>query len=356
VPDICRIGIQPQSTESINQSVLDSMLRQGKRGLVSHALAQEYDIAGHDAPSRFLASALKLDGHTRGYLCLGRRLGRAVFLSPDQKLISAVALLIAVEFENIRLQRSELDRQQLLRELQLARSIQQSLLPQDFSAVGFLEASGSSEPCFEIGGDFFDLVSVDEGLCALVIADVSGKGPPAALHASMVQGIVHAVFRTCPRLPLLMSTLNDCLLTHSAAGRFVTAFAATLSSNGRLSYSNAGHPPPLWIPREGNIVELGEGVPLLGIFPRIKFSEAAVQMAPGDLLVLYTDGVTEAHDPDGNLFGSARLFEWAREQCGRSPREVQDSLLRAVSEFCGGCRQNDDSSVLVVRYGCPGNS
>jgi serine phosphatase RsbU (regulator of sigma subunit) len=350
VHETCRTGIEVETVEQINHAVLEPLFQMDRHNFVSHALTQEYRLSHADAPSRFLASALTLDGHSQGYLCLGRRATSGVFLSPDQKLISAVALLMAVELENVRLQRSELDKQRLVNELELARSIQQSLLPRDFSRITFLDAAGISQPCCEIGGDFFDLIPIDADLCTLVIADVSGKGPPAALQAAMVQGIVNAVSRTCPDLPSLMCALNECLLTRAASDRFVTAFAATLSSSGRLHYSNGGHPSPVWIRRDGDVVELSQGGPLLGVFPRYRYAQASVQFAPGDLLIMYTDGVTEARDRKGNLFGTARLLDWARGQRDRVLDEVKDSLIAAVGSFCGGCRQDDDRSVLVVRY------
>jgi serine phosphatase RsbU (regulator of sigma subunit) len=354
VPRICRTGIEIKTIEQIHQLVLDPLFQRGKQDFVSHALKQECNLHEADAPSRFLASALLLDGCLRGYLCLGRRETGSVFLSPDQKLIRTVALLTAVELEKVRLQRSELDKRQLVNELQLASAIQQSLLPCDFSGIAFLDAAGVSEPCSEIGGDFFDLIPIHPDLCMLVIADVSGKGPPAALQAAMVQGIVNAVSRTRPELPTLMSTLNECLLTRSAADRFVTAFAATLSAGGRLQYSNAGHTSALWIPRDGNVVELSQGGPLLGVFPKSRYAEASVQLTPGDLLVLYTDGMTEAQDRQGNCFGTTRLLEWARNQRDCAPDQVKDSLIAAVQTFCDSSRQSDDRSVLVMRYTGPG--
>jgi serine phosphatase RsbU (regulator of sigma subunit) len=351
--DACRMGIEPKIIEQINEAVLEPLFQSGKHDFLSHALTQEYALGGTDAPCRFLASALTLDGRSRGYLCLGRREKGSFFLSPDQKLIGAIALLMAVELENVRLQRSELDKQRLVNELELARSIQQSLLPRDFSCIHYLDAAGVSEPCYEIGGDYFDLIPASADLCTLIIADVSGKGPPAALHAAMVQGIVHAVSRACTELPSLMSTLNECLLARPATGRFVTAFAATLSSNGHLHYSNAGHTSALWIPQKGAVVELSEGGPLLGVFPGARYSLATVQLAPGDLLIMYTDGVTEAQDRTGHPFGTARLLDWAHDQRGRLPQEVQNNLIATVGDFCAGSRQDDDRSVLVVRYTGP---
>ena len=166
----------------------------------------------------------------------------------------------------------------------------------------------------------------------------------------MVQGIVNAASRMSSAVPFLMSTLNTCLLSRQAAGRFVTAFAATLGHRGQLCYSNGGHPAPLWIRNSGEIVELNQQGALLGVFPAFQYSQTSLQLAPGDLLILYTDGVTEARDRRGNLFGSARLLDWAREQNSRTPDEIKDSLIACVRDFSESCGQDDDRSVLVVRY------
>jgi serine phosphatase RsbU (regulator of sigma subunit) len=349
-PEGCRMGVERNTVDHIHQTVLENLFRRGKRDFVSHALTKEYLLGEDDAPERFLASALALEGELHGYLCLGRWPAGSIFLSPDQKLMSALAILVAVELENVRLQRSEMEKRRMVSELELARTIQQALSPRDFRSVAFLDAAGASEPSCEIGGDFFDLIPINENLCTLVIADVSGKGPSAALQAVMMQGIVHAVTRNSPTLPSLMATLNECLLKRSLAGGFATVFAATLHRGGRLRYANGGHVAPLWIQANGRVSELAEGGPLLGVFPRLKYAQQSVQLAPGDLLVLYTDGVTEAEITRGDRFGTARLLDWGRHQWGRPPADVRDSLIAAVNHFCGGKRESDDRSVLVVQY------
>ena len=353
VPENCRIGIEVGTVDHINRAVLESLHHRGKREFSSHALREECRLAEADAPARFLASSLAVGENSRGYMCLGRQQTGSIFLSADQKLINAIALLVAMELENVRLQRSELEKQRLVNELALARSIQQSLLPRDFSCTAFLDATGISEPCYEIGGDFFDLIPISADLCMLVIADVSGKGPPAALQAAMVQGIVHAVSRNSPEVSFLMGTLNECILARSVEDHFVTAFAATLDNTGRLRYSNGGHTRPLWIRTDGQVIELAEGGPLLGIFENAIYPQGSVQLRPGDLLVLYTDGVTEAEDPQGDPFGTACLLDWAHGQAGHLPTEVKESLINTVSHFCGGSRQADDLTLLVVRYTGP---
>jgi serine phosphatase RsbU (regulator of sigma subunit) len=349
VPESCRIKIDTDATGRINHGVLETFHRQGKREVLFNDLREEYQLDWPDCPARFLAAALSVGGVLRGYLCLGGYQKTPVFTSVHQQLINTVAFLTAVELENVRLQKSELEKQRLAGELELARDIQRSLLPSDFCCSDFLDAMGMSEPCFEIGGDYFDLIPAGPDKCLLVIADVAGKGPPAALQAAMVQGIVHGCARHSQDPSCLMGTLNQCILAR-AAGRCVTAFLATLDRAGRLRYSNAGHNPPLWIRKDGSVTELPEASLLLGFQETATYPEGSVQLAPGDLLLLYTDGVTDSVNESEETLGMIRLLDWARRQAGKPPAELKESLVHMVGQFCGKSRQADDLTVLVVQY------
>jgi serine phosphatase RsbU (regulator of sigma subunit) len=352
VLDVCCLRqIEPSTVECVNWAVLEPLRCLGKTQVLLNSLTEEYQLPQSDAPARLLASCLPVGKISRGYLCLGRHQTGRIFTAADQKLINAVAILTAMELENIRLQRSELEKQRLESELELARNIQRSLLPRDFSCNDFLDAMGVSEPCFEIGGDYFDLIRTGTDSCLMVIADVAGKGPPAALQAAMVQGIVHGVSRHSQDLSCLMGTLNQCILTR-AAGRYVTAFLATLDRAGGLRYSNAGHNPPLWIRKDGSVTELTEAGLLLG-FQETIYLEGFIQLVPGDLLLLYTDGVTDSVNERDETFGLIRLLRWAGQQVGKSPAEVKESLIHTVGQFCGKSRQADDLAVLVVQYRKP---
>lgn len=352
VPDCCRAGIAPGTVNHINRAVLEPLYHGGKGQLLAHDLKEEYKLGEKDVPGRFLTSSLAVGPDSRGYgyMCLGRQHTGSTFFSADQSLLNAVAFVTAVELENLRLQRSELEKQRLVNELELARDIQRSLLPQDFSFSSFFEAAGLSEPCQEIGGDYFDLIPMSSGSALLAIADVTGKGPPAALQATMVQGILHGAARYNPEPPSLMETLNNCILERAIEGNFVTAFLATLNNAGQLRYANGGHNPPLWIRGTGQVTELGDGGPLLGLQGNVLYEQRSIQLGVGDLLLLYTDGVTDTENLQGDSFGTGRLVEWACLQGGRSPAEVTRSLLMAIRQFCGGGRQGDDVTVLVVKY------
>lgn len=349
VPENCRVGIDAGSACRIGREVLGPLRFGGQIQLVSHGLPMEYGLEDAALPHRFLACSLPGGGDPRGCICLGRRYG-PIFDSSDQKLLFAVASLTGMTLENLRLQRSEIEKQRLDSELELAREIQQSLLPRDLNGGDFLHASGVSLPCYEIGGDYFDLVSLDRDLCLLGIADVSGKGPAAALKATMVQGIIHAAARKSSELSELMRTANQCLRERGGGNGFVTAFLATLDSRGRLRYSNAGHNPPVWIGSGGCVKELTEGTLPLGLIDDVCYTETSVQLERGDLLLLYTDGLTDSENPAGETFGSERILEWAARQSNRPAAEAQQDLVLTVAQFCDGHRQADDLTMLVVGF------
>jgi sigma-B regulation protein RsbU (phosphoserine phosphatase) len=350
LPENCSVAIDAGSAGRVNREVLGPLRCRGESQIISHDLPQEYCIEGPKVPARFLACPLPGTGNSQGCICLGRWQPAPIFTSSDKKLLYAVASLTGMTLENLRLQRSELEKQRLAAELELARQIQQSLLPHDLRCGNFLEASGVSVPCYEIGGDYFDLLSLDRDLCLLAIADVAGKGPAAALQATMVLGIIHAVARHSKEVSDLMQTANQCLRARAADKMFVTMFLATLDRRGRLRYSNGGHNPPLWIQSSGRVTELIEGAIPLGFLDSVSYPESAVQLEPGDLLVLYTDGVTDSENARGENFGSARVLDWAGHQWQRSPAEVESSLLHAVTGFCNGHRQADDLTLLIIRF------
>jgi serine phosphatase RsbU (regulator of sigma subunit) len=350
VPEPSRAGIALKTVEDINELVLESLRDRGQQQILSQCFRQEWQLQQEDAPVRLVACELSSAGTSQGYICLGRTEEGRTFTSVDQKLLYAVAARTGATLENVRLQKAELEKQRLEKELQLARSIQRSLEPQDLSIVEFLEAEGFSLPCYEIGGDYFDLIRLDEQRCLLVIADVAGKGPAAALKAAMLQGIVHAASRHSKNLSYLTETLNHCLRERTTDTSFVTAFLAILDCRGQLRYINSGHNAPLWIAVDGGITELSTGGLPLGILESPEYSEGCVRLDPGDLLVLYTDGVTDSEDARGETFGVERLLDWANHQARKTAAEVPHSLMYAVSRFCDGSRQFDDLTLFVTRF------
>ena len=235
-------------------------------------------------------------------------------------------------------------------ELAVARRIQQDLLPRNVLAVSNIEVLGANKPCFEVGGDYFDYFNLADGRVALAIADVAGKGVPAALLMSNLQAILRAECARGTDVPQVPTQANRQLMESLGGNsKFVTFFYGALDpAAGRLSYSNAGHNPPLVVRAAGTIEELATGGLILGVFPMAEYDQGTVDLATGDLLVLFTDGVTEAESRHG-LYSDERLHELVLRERGRSAREIAQAILDDVDLFSHGRHQTDDVTVVVVK-------
>jgi len=349
VPDGSRIGVSTGAAENLNSAILAPMLWNDERRLLLHSVSEEAGLRGQEVPARLLVAAIANGGVLGGFLCLGRSADRKIFTTVDHKLLIAVATMTAMEIENVRLHRTELEKQRLAHELEMARQIQIWLMPQEHCATDYLDAAGFSEPCFEMGGDVYDLFHLTDDTCMLVVADVTGKGAPASLEAALIQGIVHGCSRHSMNLSVLMSTLNRCVRSRAVQGFYPSSVLCTIDRKGLLTYTNGGHPFPLLVQTNGRVTELKEGGLLLGFLEDVEYPQETMQLQKGDLLILYTDGVTDAENCQGETFGLPRLMDWASRQAGRSPSEVKHSLMAAINQFCQGCRQADDLTALIVR-------
>jgi len=251
--------------------------------------------------------------------------------------------------EGPRLYRQMLERAQRDHELKIAAEIQRALLPASHYLGKAFEVAATSVPCRAIGGDFFDYYHLPRDGFAFVLGDVAGKGPPAALLASLLQGIFTANAYRDGTPAGFVSLANDALVRRAVEARFATAIYAVLDRRGRLTYCNAGHNPPFLVSR-GGVRRLEWGGMVVGAFEHATFDEDTQQLWPGDVLVAYSDGVTEARDSRGEEFGEERLLSYVQAHCTRSPVEIMECLLSAVHEFSAGTAQSDDITMLVLRY------
>jgi sigma-B regulation protein RsbU (phosphoserine phosphatase) len=241
--------------------------------------------------------------------------------------------------------------------LAFAHDIQVSLLPAEplFAGDARLDSVGRMRPARDVGGDFYDLFFLDERHLLFVIADVCGKGLPAALF--MVRAI--AAVRAQPRqpvqaeslLPALVASLNEQLIAYNAAHQFITAFCGVLDlQTHRLQYVNAGHNPPLVAPAGQFFAYLQEPIsPLVGMIPGLRYRSGELQFEPGSALLLYTDGVTEAEDAERRMFGEARLLRSLQPLARAPARRLVDTVFEEVDAFAGGAPQSDDITVLAIR-------
>ena len=286
---------------------------------------------------------LYLDSRTKGDL-----------LSPETgATLDALAAEAAVAIDNARLYRAAVEKARLDQEMATAAQIQQALLPTRSRNGAFFDAAAEMLPCLSIGGDFFEYIDLPNGSFGLALGDVSGKGPPAALLGALTQGSLAAQTAVASGPADALARLNTALVHRAIEGRFVTLFYAQLDPDGTLTFCNGGHNPPFLVDGRGGVRRLETGGMPMGLFDGLPFAEESVRMEPGDFLVLFSDGVSEAFDPDGAEFEDARILESIAGAPSREAPVQMEHLLSSVKKFTRGAPQSDDVTVLVVAYRGP---
>lgn len=235
-------------------------------------------------------------------------------------------------------------------EMRIAAEIQQALLPPRSRSDTWYAAAGASIPCRAIGGDFFEYFDLPDGRVGFALADVAGKGPPAALLAAMVQGIFDSHARRGEGPAATLARVNEAISAREIEARFATVFYAVLGRDGGLLFSNAGHNPPFVLRRRAVVGRLETGGLMIGPFKGATFEEGSSRLEPGDILVVYSDGVTDAESPDGEQFGEERLLASLGGFTGETAEEIRDGLLDAVRAFVADHPPFDDVTVMAVRY------
>jgi hypothetical protein len=268
---------------------------------------------------------------------------------------AALALLLALLVMRRKF-RSWLRGQQLERELEIAREVQRALLPSKDRTPSDIAVASECIPAAEIGGDIHDVFSTPDGGAALVVGDVCGKGIPAALLMAVIHGAVRSSdwHRSPVNHENASRRLNQLLCERSGETRFASLFWGYYDSRAeRLHYINAGHFPPLIVrqwPHSTAILPLVDGGPVLGVLPAARYEQASIDLCPGDLLVLYSDGVIEATNEDGEEFGEDRLRSVLEECAGQTPEQTREHVLGAVRAFKGKVEFADDVTFLAVRF------
>jgi sigma-B regulation protein RsbU (phosphoserine phosphatase) len=291
------------------------------------------------------------EGRSIGTLVINNREPRNLE-EDDLRFLRVMANQAAIAIENARLHEERTARQLLEEELDVGRQIQLSLLPDQMPELPGWDIDAKYRTASQVGGDFYDLFDLpgDDARLGIVIADVSDKGVPAAIFMAMSRTMIRSTALSGRTPQQALTRANELILKDSRAELFVSVFYAQLElDSGRLTYANAGHNPPLWLNADtGTIEPLHSAGIILGSFEAIDIEEQVIQLSPGDTLLLYTDGVTEAMDGEGELFGEARLeqlFSQCRED---SAGAFASAILEAIVEFTGETPQSDDLTLLIL--------
>lgn len=287
---------------------------------------------------------------TVGLLYLDSRQTAVDLSSGNRELLQTLALEASTILENARLLEEERIKQRMEEELNIAREIQSSLLPRSLPSEGWFRAAGSSIPSHAVGGDCFDVRQVSPDAWAAVVTDVSGKGVSSALLAALLQGSFLNGAHRPEEVEQTMSRINVFLHERTQGEKYATVFYCILDRQGRLLWSNAGHVNPYLLRSDGTLCLLQTtGMPL-GMLEEAAFGVECAELQPGDKIVAYSDGLTEAQDAEGRFFESSGLEAVLKRHAGASAAELHAAILAEVEAFTRGAVQSDDITALVMEY------
>lgn len=293
---------------------------------------------------------MQIQGKVKGLILLGKRLNNVDYSENDIEFIYSVGSLAIISLENRRLFKEALEKQKLEEELEFAREIQQNLLPSEIPKTNNFDISAINLPSKQVGGDYFDFIKVDEGKYIIAIADVSGKGIPAALLMANIQAFLQVISRQNIDIAVATGLINDLITANTSDGRFITFFWGLLDDNNKtFTYVNAGHNPPFLI-RNNNPIRLSEGGIILGVMKTMMpYNSSTIKLESGDKIILFTDGVSEAMNDQSEEFSEERLEKIAIQTASLDSSKTISSIRKSIEAFANGAPQSDDLTLMAVK-------
>ncbi len=308
------------------------------------------DSGSRGVITSMLCAPLTHKGKLIGSINLFNKKSKDGFTEENKRLLSIIASQSAQVIKNARLLEDEKAYRALMEEMKLAYNIQMELLPSENPVIENYDIAGRSIPAKAVGGDYYDFIKTGPGNLIFCIGDVVGKGMPAALLMSNIQATLRGQVENNFSPGVVMTRSNSLLFRSTDAGKFVTFFLATLDpSSHRIDYCNAGHEYPLLFRNNGQVEELETEGLVLGAIENFNFGEGNTGLEPGEILLLYSDGVTEAFNPEGEQFGLERLkkvIEKCREYCSE---DILSEVVSAIRDFADGREQSDDITLIIIR-------
>ena len=293
---------------------------------------------------------MQVKGETKGLILLGHRNNKKEYSKSDVEFVYSVGSFAIISIENGRLFKETLEKQRLEKDLETAKNIQNNLLPKSLPKLINYEIAAYNCPARMVGGDYYDIIKLDENRTLIAIADVSGKGVPAALLMANIQAFLKSISKM--KLPLDESTnlLNDLVAENTTMGSFITFFWGILNDQTlEFTYVNAGHNPPLLI-RDSKIEKLKKGGMILGVMQTIvPYISEKITLQPKDAIVLFTDGITEAMNTKWEEYSDEKLESLSLENYNKSADEILNIMMKSVNEFTSGAEQSDDITSIIVK-------
>jgi phosphoserine phosphatase RsbU/P len=283
-----------------------------------------------------------------GLVYLDSLLGTTTFTEDDLALVTALAYVAAAKIENVRLLEESMEKRSLEEDMRKAAEIQRGLLPRSPPEVPGYDLCGINFPCRAVGGDYFDY-ACEDGDLLFALGDVSGKGTGAALLMTVLRASVRAHWAELAPAEA-MARINRTVFQNVPDNKYITFFLGRLDPpSGRVSYVNAGHNPPLLVRADGRVESLGDGGMVLGLLEITPYEQGVTELAPGDTLIVFSDGVTETFSPGDEEFGDARVGEIVRQHPGLDAAALQAEILRELEVFSGGQKATDDRTLIVLK-------
>jgi len=297
-----------------------------------------------------LVVPMQIQGKTKGLILLGERINKQPYTSTDVEFIYSVGSLAIISLENSRLFLEELEKQKMEEELDLAREIQQNLLPQSIPQFSNFDIAAVNMSSKQVGGDYYDVIALSENRFCIAIADVSGKGAPASLLMANIQAFLQVICRQEMHIAQSTGLINDLIFANTSDGRFITFFWCVINNEEKnLTYVNAGHNPPLLI-RDGKIIKLQKGGIILGVIETMMpYASEDITLQKDDVIVLFTDGISEAMNKRGEEFSDDRLEKITLKLASECANDILDGIKNEVKNFTEGAPQSDDITMVVFK-------
>ncbi len=353
--------IHSLATRGLDTRFEQSIRLKADEGLVAHAIKGNTGIIVPDVKSDPRYVEVRTSSRSGMYapLVVENRAIGALGLESDRygtytedhlELLTAFANQVAIMIERTRLHEELVKTRWIEEELKIARNIQTSFLPSECPFLDEFEICGINIPFVEVGGDYYDFIRIVDHQTGIAIADVSGKGIPASLIMASFRASLLAEIRNNFAIRTILAKTNALLYESTESDRFVTAFYGVLDSKNKVfTFSNAGHYPAILIRSDGTTELLSEGGLILGIMLDVEYEERPVSLYSGDVIALYTDGVTDAVNESGEEFGQKRLVEFLRESRQMSAGDISDKIVAEVAAFRGAAGQNDDLTLVIIK-------
>ncbi|MBL8017263.1 MAG: SpoIIE family protein phosphatase [Ignavibacteria bacterium] len=289
-------------------------------------------------------------GELVGVLNLGKKQNEEDFSAEDLDILHQASTQTALALQNLNLQSVYIDKKRMDKELEMARVIQRRLMPQEIPYVHGLDIYGESRPCYEVAGDYYDIINNDEGNTFMVIADVSGKGAGAAMIMANLQASIRVGLEITEDFEVFISRINNHVYKNTSSSEFITFFiGAWVAGSNNFHYINAGHNPPVMIDKDGNVSTLDATGLILGVLPDQKYERKVIKVEEGSVIAIYTDGLEEAMNPKEEIFGQKRIIQCLMELRHHSAKEIVKKIQDSAIEFCEGKPLHDDLTMIVIK-------